>query len=156
MTQQSAVVIGYDGSVFAKNALRKGLAVASALGAPVRIVRAWTMSSAPRPRSWAPGYVPPVDDYAEAIREILAAEVAPALTLHPELEVSLEVPHGAAGRELVEASADAQLLVVGTRGLGGFSGLLLGSVSDEVVEHARCDVLIVRTRPDGDPEPVSD
>jgi nucleotide-binding universal stress UspA family protein len=156
MTQQSAVVIGYDGSAFAKNALRKGLAVASALGAPVRIVRAWTMSNAPRPRSWAPGYVPPVDDYAEAIRELLAADVAAAAAQHPELEVSLEVPHGAAGRELVKASADAQLVVVGTRGLGGFSGLLLGSVSDEVVEHAHCDVLIVRTRPDGHPEPIAD
>ncbi len=156
MTQQSAVVIGYDGSAFAGNALRKGLAVASALRAPVRIVRAWTISNAPRPRSWAPGYVPPVDDYAEAIREQLAAEVAPALALHPELEVSLEVPHGAAGRELIAASADAQLVVVGTRGLGGFSGLLLGSVSDEVVEHARCDVLVVRTRTDGHPEPTGD
>lgn len=156
MTQQSAVVIGYDGSAFADDALRKGLAVASALGAPVRIIRAWTISNAPRPRTWAPGYVPPVDDYAEAIRELLAQEVAAAVAHHPELAVSLEVPHGAAGRELVKASADAQLVVVGTRGLGGFSGLLLGSVSDEVVEHAHCDVLVVRTRPDGEAEPIAD
>jgi nucleotide-binding universal stress UspA family protein len=156
MTQQAPVVIGYDGSAFAENALRKGLAVAGALGAPVRIVRAWTISNAPRPRSWEPGYVPPVDDYAEAIRELLAREVAAALADHPEVEVSLEVPHGAAGRELVKASAEAQLVVVGTRGLGGFSGLLLGSVSDEVVEHAQCDVLVVRTRPDGAPEPIAD
>jgi len=156
MTQQSAVVIGYDGSAFARDALRKGLAVASALSAPVRIVRAWTISNAPRPHSWTPGYVPPVDDYAEAIREQLAAEVASALALHPEVEVSLEVPHGAAGRELIKASTGAQLVVVGTRGLGGFSGLLLGSVSDEVVEHAHCDVLVVRPRTDGHPEPTSD
>lgn len=156
MTVQSAVVIGYDGSAFADHALHKGLAVASALGAPVRIVRAWTISNAPRPHSWAPGYVPPVEDYAEAIRDLLAQKVAPALARHPEVPVSLEVPHGAAGRELVKASADAQLVVVGTRGLGGFSGLLLGSVSDEVVEHARCDVLVVRTRPGGEPEPLTD
>ena len=156
MTQQAPVVIGYDGSAFAAHALRKGLAVASALGAPVRIVRAWTISTAPRPRTWAPGYVPPVDDYAEAIREQLAEEVAAELATHPDVEVSLEVPHGAAGRELVNASEDAQLVVVGTRGLGGFSGLLLGSVSDEVVEHARCDVLVVRTRPDGASEPLAD
>ncbi|PFG18294.1 nucleotide-binding universal stress UspA family protein [Propionicimonas paludicola] len=157
MTQQAPVVIGYDGSVFAAHALRKGLAVASALGAPVRIVRAWTISNAPRPRTWAPGYVPPVDDYAEAIREQLAEEVAAELAAHPDLAVSLEVPHGAAGRELVNASHDAQLVVVGTRGLGGFSGLLLGSVSDEVVEHAHCDVLVVRTRSDGEAElPLAD
>jgi Universal stress protein UspA and related nucleotide-binding proteins len=156
MTQQPAVVIGFDGSAFAEHALRKGLAIAASLGAPVRIVRAWTISSAPRPRSWAPGYVPPVDDYAEAIREQLAGEVAAALADYPELAVSLEVPHGAAGRELVKASADARLIVVGTRGLGGFAGLLLGSVSDEVVEHADCDVLLVRTRPDGSRELTSD
>lgn len=53
------------------------------------------------PAQLGPGLRPA--GYAEAIREILAAEVAPALALHPELEVSLEVPHGAAGRELVEA-----------------------------------------------------
>lgn len=144
MDDTGAIVIGYDDSEFARNALRKGLWLAARLGAPVRVVRAWTISSAPRPRTWEPGYVPPVEDFAAEVLDHLRAQVAPILAEHPEVAVELVVPHGAAGRELVKASDDARLVVVGSRGLGGFAGLLLGSVSGEVVEHARCDVLVVR------------
>jgi len=144
MDDTGAIVIGYDDSEFARNALRKGLWLAARLGAPVRVVRAWTISSAPRPRTWEPGYVPPVEDFAAEVLDHLQAQVAPILAEHPEVAVELLVPHGAAGRELVKASDDARLVVVGSRGLGGFAGLLLGSVSGEVVEHARCDVLVVR------------
>ena len=144
MDDTGAIVIGYDDSEFAKNALRKGLWLATRLGAPVRVVRAWTISSAPRPRTWEPGYVPPVEDFAAEVLDHLRTQVAPILAEHPDVAVELVVPHGAAGRELVKASDDARLVVVGSRGLGGFAGLLLGSVSGEVVEHARCDVLVVR------------
>lgn len=144
MDDTGAIVIGYDDSEFARNALRKGLWLAARLGAPVRVVRAWTISSAPRPRTWEPGYVPPVEDFAAEVLDHLRAQVVPILAEHPEVAVELVVPHGAAGRELVKASDDARLVVVGSRGLGGFAGLLLGSVSGEVVEHARCDVLVVR------------
>lgn len=152
MDEQAPVVIGYDDSDFSREALRKGLWLAGKLGAKARVVRAWTISNAPSPASWEPGYVPPVEDFAAAVRDELQAQVAPLLSDHPDVEVSLEVPHGAAGRELIKASVGAQIVVVGTRGLGGFSGLLLGSVSDQVVEHAACDVLVVR-RPDGDQAP---
>jgi nucleotide-binding universal stress UspA family protein len=93
-----------------------------------------------------------VDDFAVAVGAELESQVAPVLAEFPGVDVSFETPHGAAGRELIKASAGAQIVVVGTRGLGGFSGLLLGSVSDQVVEHATCDVLVVR-RPDGDQAP---
>lgn len=146
MDESAPVVIGYDGSEFADEALRKGLWLASKLGLKARILRAWTISTAPRPSTWSPGYVPPVEDFAEAVREQLKGQVAARLAEFPEVEVELQVPHGAAGRELIRASEDARVLVVGTRGLGGFSGLLLGSVSDQVVEHAKCDVLISRRR----------
>jgi nucleotide-binding universal stress UspA family protein len=152
MDEQAPVVIGYDDSDFSREALRKGLWLASKLGAKARIVRAWTISNAPRPSTWEPGYVPPVDDFATAVRAELESQVAPVLAEFPTVEVSLEAPHGAAGRELIRASVGAQIVVVGTRGLGGFSGLLLGSVSDQVVEHAACDVLVVR-RPEGDQAP---
>jgi len=150
--EDSPIVIGYDGSDFAAEALRKGLWLASKVGAPARVVRAWTISNAPRPKTWEPGFVPPVDDFAEAVLDQLRRQVSGRLAKYPDVEVSLEVPHGAAGRELVRASETAQLVVVGTRGLGGFSGLLLGSVSDQVVEHAKCDVLVIR-RSQGDQAP---
>ncbi|HQY98657.1 MAG TPA: universal stress protein [Propionicimonas sp.] len=152
MEQQAPIVIGFDGSDFAREALRKGLWLAAKLGAPVRIVRAWTISNAPRPKTWSPGYVPPVDDFAQAVLDDLSAATASVRAEYPGVEVSLEAPHGAAGRELIKASAGAQLVVVGTRGLGGFSGLLIGSVSDQVVEHAQCDVLVTR-RASGDQAP---
>ncbi|MGB7963338.1 MAG: universal stress protein [Propionicimonas sp.] len=152
MDESAPIVIGYDGSEFADVALAKGLWLASKLGLKARVIRAWTISNAPRPKTWEPGYVPPVDDFAEAVLEQLRRQVAGRLAKYPGVEVSLEVPHGAAGRELLRASEGAQLVVVGTRGLGGFSGLLLGSVSDQVVEHAKCDVLVVR-RTHGDQAP---
>ncbi|HRA74644.1 MAG TPA: universal stress protein [Propionicimonas sp.] len=146
MDETAPIVIGYDGSDFADEALRKGLWLASKLGLTARVIRAWTISNAPRPKTWEPGYVPPVEDFAEAVLEQLRGQVAPVLAEFPDAKVELEAPHGAAGRELVRASAEARLVVVGTRGLGGFSGLLLGSVSDQVVEHAKCDVLVTRRR----------
>jgi nucleotide-binding universal stress UspA family protein len=150
--EHAPIVIGFDGSDFAGEALRKGLWLASKIGAPVRIVRAWTMSNAPRPRTWAPGYVPPVEDFAEAVLEQLRTQTASVVAEYPDVPVTYEAPHGAAGRELVRASAGARVVVVGTRGQGGFSGLLLGSVSDQVVEHAQCDVLVTRRR-SGDQAP---
>ncbi len=152
MDEMAPIVIGYDGSDFADEALRKGLWLASKVGAPARIVRAWSISNAPRPRTWTPGYVPPVEDFAEAVLEQLTAQTAARLAEYPDVEVTFQVPHGAAGRELIKASEEAQVVVVGTRGLGGFSGLLLGSVSDQVVEHAHCDVLVIR-RASGDQAP---
>lgn len=152
MDESAPIVIGYDGSEFAEEALRKGLWLADRLGVKARIIRAWTISTAPRPATWSPGYVPPVEDFAQAVKDQLQQQIAGRLAEFPRVEVELEVPHGAAGRELVRASDGAQVLVVGTRGLGGFSGLLLGSVSDQVVEHAQCDVLVVRRR-EGDQAP---
>ncbi|MEA4945406.1 MAG: universal stress protein [Propionicimonas sp.] len=146
MEQSGPIVVGYDGSDFADEALRKALWLAEKLDESLIVVRAWTISNAPRPRSWAPGYVPPVEDFAEAVLEQLTTQVAARLADHPGVKVEYLTPHGAAGRELVKASRGARLLVVGTRGQGGFAGLLLGSVSDQVVEHAQCDVLVTRRR----------
>ena len=88
--------------------------------------------------------MPPADDFEAAVRERLERDVAALLAEFPEVEVTLETPHGPPGRELLKASQGARILVVGTRGAGGFKGLLMGSVSDQVVEHATCDVLVVR------------
>jgi len=63
---------------------------------------------------------------------------------HPALEVWAHALEGSPADLLVERSAQAALLVVGTRGRGGFTGLLLGSVSQQCVTHARCPVVVVR------------
>jgi nucleotide-binding universal stress UspA family protein len=144
MDQTASIIIGYDDSAGAKAALRRGLWLAAKLGVKARVLRAWTLSNAPRPHTWAPGYVPPVDDFATAVIDQVRAQVSGLLAEFAEVEVSIEAPHGPAARELIAASAAAQLVVVGDRGLSGLSELLLGSVSKEVVEHAHSDVLVVR------------
>jgi nucleotide-binding universal stress UspA family protein len=63
---------------------------------------------------------------------------------HPAVNVKTAVIEGPPARVLVDLSADADLLVVGSRGRGGFSELLLGSVSQQCVHHARCPVTVVR------------
>lgn len=148
MDDTAAIVIGYDDSEFARYAVRRGLWLAEQLKVPARVICAWTISTAPRPKTWEPGYVPPVDDFAAAVIDDLNTKLAPILAEFPGVSVSFDAPHGAAGRELVKASGNARIMVVGSRGLGGFSGLLLGSVSGQVVEHAKCDVLVVRPEPD--------
>ncbi|MDR1237058.1 MAG: universal stress protein, partial [Propionibacteriaceae bacterium] len=144
--------VGFDGSEFAAAALRKGLWLAQQLDLPLRVIRAWTISNAPRPSNWEPGFIPPLEDFAKAVAELAHNQLAPILAEYPQVDASIEVPHGAAGRELIRASAASSMIVVGTRGLGGFAGLLIGSVSDQVVEHADCDVLVVRSSQD-DPAP---
>ncbi len=145
MTNARPITVGFDGSDFAMTALRKGLSLAAQLGLPVRVVRAWSISNAPRPATWTTGYVPPVEDFAAAVRQQVTEQIAPILADYPQVVVELDVPHGAAGRELIRVSRDSTLIVVGTRGLGGFSGLLIGSVSQQLVEHAACDVLVTRS-----------
>lgn len=138
------IVVGNDGSDFSLLALQRALWLGRQLKAPVHIVRAWSISTAPRPSTWSPGYVPPADDFETAVRERLQRDVAGMLADYDDVSVTLQTPHGPAGKELIKASMDARVLVVGTRGAGGFRGLLMGSVSNAVVEHAPCDVLVVR------------
>jgi nucleotide-binding universal stress UspA family protein len=89
--------------------------------------------------------VPPLPDYEKAVREELEARVA-AAHLDPTLSVTCHVTHGSPARGLIESAVGADLLVVGARGLGGFAGLVLGSVSDQCVRHAPCPVTVVRSR----------
>ena len=144
MAAARAVVVGHDGSRFADRAVRTALSWAGQTGRPVRILRSWSLTTAPRPASMKDGYVPPLEDFAAAVRRDLEADVADLVAEHPEVEVDYETPHKPTAQALVDASQDAALLVVGTRGRGGFKGLLLGSVTEQVVRHAACSVLVAR------------
>lgn len=85
----------------------------------------------------------------ESHRLVVAEMLAGYRDEYPDVKVTESIVHGLAGTSLVQASRGAQLLVVGRRGLGGFPGLLLGSVSRHVVHHAHCPVVVVpSTRPD--------
>jgi nucleotide-binding universal stress UspA family protein len=74
----------------------------------------------------------------------VAKGISTAQSRHPEVTIVSLVVEGHAAAVLVERSEGADLLVVGTRGHGRFTGMLLGSVSEHCVIHARCPVLVVR------------
>jgi nucleotide-binding universal stress UspA family protein len=136
------VVVGHDGSPASAEAARWGARMALRLGVPLHVVRTWNLSSAPRPPSATAGYVPPMTDFEQAVRDQLEADVA-ALGFPSGCEVTCHVVHGSAAKRLLQAAAHAELLVVGSRGEGGFRGLRFGSTADQVVRHAPCPVVVV-------------
>ena len=138
------IVFGHDGSKCAQEALAWAGRLALRADVDLHVVRAWAMMSAPQPSTWEPGYVPPLVDYEKAVYDEVVAHVA-AAGLDPKVRVTCHVVHRSPTEALLQAAEGASLLVVGARGRGGFRGLLLGSVSDQLVHHAPCPVTVVRT-----------
>jgi nucleotide-binding universal stress UspA family protein len=141
-TRTGTIVVGVDGSACSKEALRWALGEARLRGANVRAVRAWQFP----PLLTAGPYVPPVDfDVASQLRDAARESVEAAVReVAGETPVETEVVEGPAARVLLREAEDAELLVVGSRGHGGFAGLLLGSTSHQCAQHARCPVVVVR------------
>ena len=137
------VVVGHDGSKCAQEALRWAAKLTRRADVDLHVVRAWSMTTAPQPSTWEPGYVPPLPDWEEAVHDELTAHVA-AAELDPAVRVTRHVVHRPPVQGLLAAAEGASMLVVGARGRGGFAGLLLGSVSDQLVHHAACPVTVVR------------
>lgn len=133
-------IVGVDGSPAAEKAFAWALGHAG----PDDSVVAFHSWNIPPLVGFDSGYYQPLDlkDKATAFVQEFAA-VAMADADGPS--VTCKVVSGNAGQELIAASSDADLIVVGSRGRGGFSGLLLGSVSSYVVHHAACPVVVVRS-----------
>lgn len=139
MTESTApIVVGVDGSDHSITALREAQTLATALGTSVRAICTWqypAMGPEFVQIDWSP------EKDAEAIL-LDAAKVAYGDDL-PTGYTAAAV-RGTPAAVLLEESKEARMLVVGSRGHGGFSGLLLGSVSQAVIAHAECPVLVVR------------
>lgn len=138
------LVVGHDGSACADTALVTAMGLAETLRAPVVVVRAWSVTTAPRPANWTFGYVSTAEELQRAVLDALTADVADIVTAHTSVTVSYLAIHGDPAACLIELSRTARMLVIGSRGLGGVAELLLGSVSDEVVRRARCPVLVTK------------
>jgi nucleotide-binding universal stress UspA family protein len=142
-----AIVVGHDRSAGADTALEVALQLASELGAQVTIVRAWSVVTAPRPPDWTFGYVPSVDEFADAVQAELEADTRALVGRFPNVAITYRVYHSGPAQTLIRVSRDARILVVGSRGLGGFREVVLGSVSDQCVRYAHCPVLVTRQPP---------
>lgn len=147
---RDGIVVGYDGSASAALALTWAFTEAGLRGLPVHVIRAWALVTAIGAVEAPPGVVPSAAECRAAVGAEVALAVdrartadASATVLQPTV-VHTHLVEGPAASALIDASATADLVVVGDRGEGGFWGLVLGSVSDQVVRHADCSVVVVR------------
>lgn len=152
-TVEPLIVVGVDGSDHSKEALRWGVQQARMTGGRVHAVMAWDWN--PHPFAIGMGMGVGVVGSAqaaaeeagsaeEAARRKLADTVAATVGTSPGVPVFRRVEQGSPAQVLVDASKEADLTVVGTRGYGGFKGALLGSVSQQVVQYASSSVVVVR------------
>jgi nucleotide-binding universal stress UspA family protein len=141
------IVVGVDGSSHSDAALRWALREARAHGAALDVVTAWHYPYTTDISGMVPRTVAGLD-VAEDARKLQDKALEDALLLEPfpggSIEIERIVKQGGAAHVLLEAADGADLLVVGSRGRGGFTGLLLGSVSHQVASHAPCPVVVVR------------
>ena len=140
----SHIVVGVDGSSCSREALRFAADEAKLRAAPLRVVCAWQV---PTSVYAAAAFTPAVDERAFTD----AARAAAEDELHEVLGESDPAPQlvlreGSPATVLIDESRSAELLVLGSRGHGGFAGLLLGSVSQQCAAHALCPVVIVHER----------
>ncbi|MFI7427801.1 universal stress protein [Micromonospora sp. NPDC049836] len=140
------VVVGVDGSAIALEAVRAAAREAVLRRRPLRIVHAfiWPLMNVPLgpdPSGPATGGL------RHQAERYVAEAVAEAAAVAPDLPVTGAVVDGAAVRVLLDEACQGALLVLGNRGLGGFAGLLIGSVTVQVSTRAQCPVLVVRGEP---------
>lgn len=136
------IVVGLDGSPGSLTALRWAAAEARAHGATLRVIAAWHPSAVSSLPAW--GVAEPVEEaMAELLRGLHETLAAEGVVSDDALEVESAVIEGHPAAALIEAAADADLVVVGRRGHGGFAGALLGSISQHVIGHAPCPVVVV-------------
>jgi nucleotide-binding universal stress UspA family protein len=134
------VVVGVDGSPASRAAVEMAFIEADAHRVPLAAIVAWDAE--------AEGELPPLvdeDGMREAVEVRLNRLLIPFRERHPTVEARTAIVPGSPREVLLDASAGARLLVVGSRGLGGIRGLMLGSVSHAMVHHALCPVAVVRT-----------
>lgn len=144
------VVVGIDGSPCSARALAWAAHEARTHGAELSVVTSYTVPLPPVDGGYAaPHWAGEAawrhqDQLRENATWVQRTTLSETLGEHAGLVVDTDVVEGSAAQALLDASKDADLLVVGTRGHGGFAGMLLGSVSQHVVPHAACPVTVVR------------
>jgi nucleotide-binding universal stress UspA family protein len=140
------IVVGHDGSKDSDHALEVAFDFASTLGVDVLVVRSWSIDTAPHGALYNQGFVTSFDQVTEKVEAMLVADTAEIAARYPSVALQHRAALAQPAQLLADVSSSALMLVVGPRGLGGFAGLLLGSVSSQCVQLASCPVLVVPTR----------
>ncbi|MFF0393796.1 universal stress protein [Kitasatospora sp. NPDC004615] len=137
---EQRIVVGVDGSPASVDALRWAVGQARTRGAVVEALIAWQ-------HPVATGWTVPIESYEDLpgiARKTLDDSVSEATGSDAPVEIRTRVQEGGAAECLLDAARGAELLVVGSRGHGGFTAALLGSVGQHCVHHAPCPVVVVR------------
>jgi nucleotide-binding universal stress UspA family protein len=136
--ETAPILVGVDGSLPSIDALRYAGKLAEAMGVRLRVVTTW---ESPTLMPYHPSAVWSPEDDAAAV---VTTAVREAFGDTPPHDLSTEILEGSPAKRLIEESRGARMLVLGTRGAGGFARLLLGSVSAACSAHAHCPVMLVR------------
>lgn len=143
----SRIIVGLDGSDSSIDALRRGATLSKALGVPLQSVTTWDwpmiLGAFASPEAWSP---------ETDAKQIAETAVAFAFPHGKPSDFSSTTLQGSPAGVLIDESKNAGMLVLGSRGHGGFAGLLLGSVSAACAEHAHCPVLVVHGGRESAPE----
>jgi nucleotide-binding universal stress UspA family protein len=143
MSAMAGIVVGIDGSHHSTRALDWAIKEAALRQAPLTVLSVHQVI-----RGWTGPYAGPYPHDAELVEKTKAAaqeetDKALAALDGPRPEVTVVAVNGVPAEALLSASADADMIVVGSRGAGGFERLTMGSVGDQVARHAHCPVVIV-------------
>lgn len=136
-------MVGVDGSKGARAALAWAVNEARLRGATLDVIFAWADIGLriARQGDWAKAVTSQMEE--EAAKDLVEEELAAVMGDGGQPEINITTGPGEGAEALIAASGDADLLVVGSRGTGGFQGLLLGSVSHKCIQHARCPVVVI-------------
>ena len=133
------IIVGVDGSEASIEALRQAVFLAGALDAQIEALGCWDY-----PRMYDRYLMMDIGGFKESAEKVLDEAVARVIGAGPDL-VKIVLVQGDPRSSLIQASKNADMLIVGRRGLGGLTGLLLGSVSSAAIAQSECPVLVVRS-----------
>jgi len=139
----SGIIVGVDGSGHSQRALERAMHEAALHQVPLTVI---TVSEAIRGYFSGMAIYPDDAERTEEARKLAQAETDKVLAELDEprpASVTVKAVHGFPVEELINAGKDADMIVVGSRGAGGFTRLMMGSVANQVAQHAHCPVLIV-------------
>lgn len=143
------IVVGVDGSELSRNALLWAAREAELRQCPLDVVYGWQVSSEPRPPGEWGGVAPPIEAYQEQAEQHLRGIVDEVLPNGVTCDLTVHAIHKPAGRALMTMCPVADLMVVGAKPHGRLASWLVGSVSDETLKNASCNVVIIRPSAEG-------